>query len=61
VRNACASTVIVTGRVVKLFERGTDAMLEFGALVVVIGVVCDFERSGWLECGTVGAFAWAFE
>ena len=43
VRNVWASTVIVMGRVVKLFERGTDAMLDFGALVV--GVVKDFEWS----------------
>ena len=46
VRNAWASTVIVMGRVLKLFERGTDAVLEFSALVdVVVGIFNDFEWS----------------
>ena len=61
VRNACASTVIVTGRVVILLVSGTVAMLEFSALVVVVGVVNDFEWSSWLKGGAVGAFAWALE
>ena len=47
VRNACASTVIVTGRVVViLLVSGTVAVLEFSALVdVVVGVFNDFEWS----------------